>query len=114
MSVCGQSQSWGYFIEYYRQYLLGRKFCVRTDHQALIWLYSFKEPKGRIARWLEILSAFDFLVEYRAGVKHGNAVFTAQIFFVPFAVSKSVLLLSRLMDRLVKPCMELAMSIALL
>jgi hypothetical protein len=28
---------------------------------------------GRIARWLEILSAFDFLVEYRAGVKHGNA-----------------------------------------
>jgi hypothetical protein len=62
-----------YFIEYYRQYLLGRKFCVRTDHQALIWLFSFKEPKGRIARWLEILSAFDFLVEYRAGVKHGNA-----------------------------------------
>jgi hypothetical protein len=92
-----------YFIEYYKQYLLGRKFCVRTDHQALIWLFSFKELKGRIARWLEILSAFDFLVEYRAGVK-----------LVPFAVSKSVLLLSRLMDRLVKPCMELAMSIALL
>jgi hypothetical protein len=36
-----------YFIEYYRQYLLGRKFCVRTDHQALIWLFSMKEPKGR-------------------------------------------------------------------
>jgi hypothetical protein len=62
-----------YFIEYYRQYLLGRKFCVRTDHQALIWLFSLKEPKGRIARWLEILSAFDFSVEYRAGPKHGNA-----------------------------------------
>jgi len=62
-----------YFIEYYRQYLLGRKFCVRTDHQALIWLFSLKEPKGRIARWLEILSAFDFCVEYRAGPKHGNA-----------------------------------------
>jgi hypothetical protein len=25
-----------YFIEYYRQYPLGRKFCERTDHQALI------------------------------------------------------------------------------
>ena len=62
-----------YFIEYYRQYLLGRKFCLRTDHQALIWLFSFKEPKGRIARWLEILSAFDFVVEYRPGQKHGNA-----------------------------------------
>ena len=62
-----------YFIEYYRQYLLGRKFCVRTDHQALIWLFIIKEPKDRIVRWLEILSAFGFLDEYRAGVKHGNA-----------------------------------------
>ena len=62
-----------YFIEYYRQYLLGRTFTVRTDHQALIWLFSLKEPKGRIARWVEILSAFDFTVEYRPGNKHGNA-----------------------------------------
>jgi hypothetical protein len=61
------------FIEYFRQYLLGRKFLVRTDHQALVWLFSLKEPKGRIARWLEILSAYDFTIEYRPGVKHGNA-----------------------------------------
>lgn len=62
-----------YFVEYYRQYLLGRKFCVRTDHQALVWLFSFKEPKGRVARWLEILSPFDFTIEYRQGRKHSNA-----------------------------------------
>jgi hypothetical protein len=62
-----------YFIVYYRQYLLGRTFTVRTDHQALIWLFSLKEPKGRIARWVEILSTFDFTVEYRPGNKHGNA-----------------------------------------
>jgi hypothetical protein len=62
-----------YFIEYYRQYLLGRKFCVRTDHLALIWLFSMKEPEGRVARWLEILSPFDFYVEYRPGPKHTNA-----------------------------------------
>ena len=62
-----------YFTEYYRQYLLGRKFIVRTDHQALKWLFSLKEPKGRVARWLEILSPFDFEVEYRPGPKHGNS-----------------------------------------
>ena len=62
-----------YYMEYYRQYLLGRHFLVRTDHQALKWLFSFKEPKGRIARWLEIMSQYDFELEFRAGKSHGNA-----------------------------------------
>lgn len=62
-----------YFVNHYRHYLLGRHFVVRTDHQALKWLFSLKEPKNRIARWIEILSAFDFEIEYRPGKKHGNA-----------------------------------------
>lgn len=62
-----------YFVEYFRQYLLGRRFKIRTDHQALVWLFKIKEPKGRIARWIEILSSYDFSIEYRPGNKHGNA-----------------------------------------
>ena len=62
-----------FVMEYYRQYLLGRKFIVQTDHQALKWLFSLKEPKDRIAWWLEIMSAYQFVVEYRPGKKHGNA-----------------------------------------
>ncbi|MES9881558.1 MAG: reverse transcriptase domain-containing protein [Sedimenticola sp.] len=62
-----------HFVEYYRQYLLGRRFLVRSDHQALTFLFRMKEPKGRIARWIEILSAFDFSIDYRCGPKHGNA-----------------------------------------
>ena len=62
-----------YFTEYFRQYLLGRHFTVRTDHQALKWLFSLKEPKSRIARWIEVLSSYDFEVEYRKGNHHGNA-----------------------------------------
>ena len=62
-----------YFMEYYRQYLLGRKFLVRTDHQALRWLFSLRNPKDRVARWLETLSAFEFSIEYRPGKKHSNA-----------------------------------------
>ena len=54
-----------FFIEYYRQYLLGRPFRQRTDHQVLIWLFQLKEPRGKIARWLEILSQYDFSIEYR-------------------------------------------------
>ena len=62
-----------HFTEYFRHYLLGRNFTIRTDHQALKWLFSLKEPKNRIARWIEILSAFDFNIEHRPGLKHQNA-----------------------------------------
>jgi hypothetical protein len=47
-----------HFVEYYPQYLPST---------------SLKEPKGRIARWLEILSAFEFSIQHRPGSKHGNA-----------------------------------------
>ena len=61
-----------YFIEYFRQYLLGRKFLVRTDHQALVWLFSLKEPSGKVARWLEILAQYDFAIQYRPGKKQSH------------------------------------------
>jgi len=61
-----------FFMQYFRQYLLGRKFVVRTDHQALIWLFSLKEPNGKIARWLEILASYDFIIEYRSGSKQSH------------------------------------------
>lgn len=61
------------FIEHHKHHLLGRAFVVRTDHQAIKWLFSLKDPKARIARWIEILSAYNFTVEYRPGKQHGNA-----------------------------------------
>ena len=54
-------------------YILVRTFLVRTDHQALKWLFTMKEPKSRIARWIESLSEFTFKIEHRSGVKHLNA-----------------------------------------
>ena len=62
-----------FFIEYYRHYLLGRQFTVRSDHRALHWLFSMKNPNNRIARWIEYLSGYTFSIEYRKGSKHGNA-----------------------------------------
>ena len=32
-----------YFMEYYKHYLLGCHFRVRSEHQALKWLFSMKE-----------------------------------------------------------------------
>ena len=52
----------------------GRPFTVRTDHNALKWLQSFKEPEGQVARWLEMLAQYDYRIEHRTGKKHQNAV----------------------------------------
>ena len=61
-----------FFIEYFRQYLLGRRFVVRSDHQSLVWLFRLKEPRGKIARWIEILSQYDFSIQYRPGKSQGH------------------------------------------
>jgi len=62
-----------YFVRYFRQYLLGREFKIRTDHSALTWLRRTPDPIGQQARWLEILEEFRFSIEHRPGARHGNA-----------------------------------------
>ena len=62
-----------YFVRYFRQYLLGHQFKIRTDHPALTWLRRTPKPIGQQARWLEILEEFEFSIEHRAGNRHGNA-----------------------------------------
>ena len=44
-------------VEYFRVYLLGRKFLLFTDHNALRWLHS-TEPKGRRARCIMDLQEY--------------------------------------------------------
>lgn len=60
-------------VENFRKYLYGRKFKLRTDHAALMWLLRFKNPEGQVARWIERLQEYDFDSEHRAGVNHNNA-----------------------------------------
>ena len=62
-----------YFLKQFRQYLLGRKFLVRTDHAALQWLRRTPEPIGQRGRWLELMEEFQFDVHHRPGRQHGNA-----------------------------------------
>ncbi|BHF62235.1 hypothetical protein SprV_0200521600 [Sparganum proliferum] len=62
-----------YFLKYFRPYLLGRHFVVRTDHNALQWLQNFRDPEGQVARWQEQLQEYDFTCVYRPGARHQNA-----------------------------------------
>ena len=62
-----------YFVKYFKQYLLGKKFLIRTDHAALQWLKRTPDPVGQQARWLEQLAPFEFDIVHRPGNKHSNA-----------------------------------------
>jgi len=62
-----------HFLRYFKQHLLGRRFCVRTDHAALTWLKRTPDPIGQQARWPEQMEEYDFVIDHRPGTRHGNA-----------------------------------------
>lgn len=58
-----------HFVEYYKQYLwVVNLWCERITSLA----FKAIRPKDRIARWLEILSAYSFEIQHRPCQKHGN------------------------------------------
>lgn len=54
-------------MEKFRPYLEGRKFKVRTDNNALVWLNSAKSQKMKFVRWAIQLAEFDFTIEHISG-----------------------------------------------
>jgi hypothetical protein len=60
-------------LKQFRQYLLDHHFIARTDHGALTFFNKTPELSGRLARYIEFVSQFDFELQYRAGKSHLNA-----------------------------------------
>lgn len=62
------------YVKQYKHYLLGRKFTVRTDHQALRWMLDWERPNtSQYCKWRAELECYDMKVVHRAGKLHGNA-----------------------------------------
>jgi RNase H-like domain found in reverse transcriptase len=51
----------------FRHVLYGESFEVVTDHMALIWLMSLKDPRERLARWIVDMQTFQFNVLHGKG-----------------------------------------------
>ena len=62
-----------YGLKHFRQYLIGHKFVIRSDHASLQWIRRTPEPMAQAGRWLAIIEEFDFTVQHRAGSKHQDA-----------------------------------------
>jgi len=62
-------EPWIWTLNRLRQYLLGMRFTVVTDCQALVYLNIHKTTKPQIARWYEIFQEFDFEIKYRPSTR---------------------------------------------
>jgi hypothetical protein len=58
-------------VEFFRRYLMGKNFILRTDHEALTFIQTNKNPTGRFLRWGLRLQEFDFTPEFIKGEKNG-------------------------------------------
>ena len=62
-----------YGLKYYRHFLLGFPFVLRTDHAALTHLLRTPNPVAQSARYLDTLAEYQFTLQYRPGLSHKNA-----------------------------------------
>ena len=60
-------------VKKFRVYVLGAHLVIRTDHTAIQQLLNKVDATSRYARWVCIMSEFDFTLRYRLGPRHGNA-----------------------------------------
>jgi hypothetical protein len=61
-----------YAIRQFRIYLHGGHFTVETDHNALVWLMSIRDPTGKLDRWSIFLQQYDYSIIHRPDRKHSN------------------------------------------
>lgn len=54
-------------INYFRPYLYGRKFVVKTDHRPLVYLFSMKDPASKLTRIRLDLEEYNFDVVHVSG-----------------------------------------------
>nr|GFC54228.1 reverse transcriptase domain-containing protein [Tanacetum cinerariifolium] len=59
-----------YAFEKFRSYLIMNKSVVYTDHSALKYLFSKKDVKARLLRWILLLQEFDFKAIDTKGAKN--------------------------------------------
>lgn len=68
-------------IQYFRPYVYGTKFLVKTDHRPLTYLFSMKNPSSKLVRMRLDLEEYDFQIEYIKGSSNSGADALSRIDF---------------------------------
>ena len=67
-------------VQYFRCYLSGSEFVIRTDHDSLKGVKQLEKLTGQMARWIEYLEGFTLRIEVRPGQLHSNADFLSRMY----------------------------------
>jgi len=54
-------------IKFFKPYIYGKKFLVRSDHKPLTYLFSLKDPSSKLTRMRLDLEEYDFEIEHIKG-----------------------------------------------
>jgi hypothetical protein len=54
-------------LKMWRNYLLGRRFVLMTNHSGMRYLFDQPKINARQARWMSLLSEFDFEIKHIKG-----------------------------------------------
>lgn len=60
-------------LGYLRHLVYGKQVTIMTDHHALCWIRSLKDPTGRLARWSLKLSEYDYVIKHKSGSLNKDA-----------------------------------------
>lgn len=62
-----------YAIKYFRPYVYGTSFIVKSDHKPLVYLFGLKDPSSKLTRIRLELEEYNFSVEHIKGTKNVTA-----------------------------------------
>lgn len=60
-------------VKYFRPYLFGRHFKIRTDHRPLVYLFNHSDPSSRLTKFRLCLQEYQYHIEYVKGSMNGPA-----------------------------------------